>query len=165
MPKTLNLVPWAVSGACLIGSFLAPEFANLIWIAGVLVLVPFLIYEFRQPVNYKSLKFSSEGFQFSSNSNIINDVCWSEVIEVYHCRSFNPFANQIDTEWDFKLRNGTTVTVLVEWPQCSPFARAIVKYLPDVSGEKVACAIRKKEEGRWECMKEEARTATPRSID
>ena len=147
-----DLLPWGVSGACLVGSLMFPPAATPIWIAGCLLLAPFLVAELRKPVNYQSLDLDAQGFRFKSGAGCLSDVQWSEVVDVFYQRSFDPFANQIDTEWEFHTKSGGTVMVLVEWPQSKPFARAVVTNLPAVSADTVNKVLRIKEEGRWRCV-------------
>ena len=153
----IDYLPWIVSGACLAGAWMFPAYSTPIWIAGVASLTPLLWSELRKPVNYVSLTFDAAGFAFrgSPNSEVI--VRWSEVREVFYCRTFNDFANCIETEWQFMLNDGRLVTVLVEWPQRSKFADAIGKNLSLVSADAVKRAMRQTQEGRWSVVAEAGR--------
>lgn len=159
MRDTPNWLPWLVSGACLGASFAYPHLASAIWICGVLLLLPFLVIDLRRPVNYKSLDFDENGFRYSSNSELVENVKWSDVSAVYYRRLFNPFANQIDTEFEFRRAGVEPVVVLIEWPQRKPFARALTKYLPNVSEDLLGQAMRRRDEGRWPCTRSEEELA------
>lgn len=63
--------------------------------------------------------------------------------------SFDDFANQIEIEWQFRVGEDKLVTVLVEWPQSSRFANAIIANLSQVSAKAVREAIARRGEGRW----------------
>lgn len=110
--------------------------------------------ELRKPVNYASLKFNAAGFAFQKSTSLEVAAKWSEVKEVFYCRSLDDFANQIETEWQFLLCDGRLITILVEWPQRSTFAKAIIENLSQVSAEAVKSAMRQRQEGRWSVMAE-----------
>ena len=112
-------------------------------------MLPLLWSELRKPVNYESLEFDAVGFVFRGHSGAAVTAKWSEVREVFYCRTFDGFANQIETEWEFRLSDGTQVTVLVEWPQSSKFGDAVIENLKQVSAEAVGEAISQRGEGRW----------------
>lgn len=147
--EQLDYLPWVVGGTCFIGSLCLPAHAKTIWIVGVGSLLPLMWKELRKPVNYLSLEFDSVGFVFQLRRNIRTTVEWAEVSEVFYCRSFNDFANQIDTEWHFVLRDGRHVEVLVEWPHRARFAEAVVRNLGHVSSEAVRRVAGERKEGRW----------------
>jgi len=147
--ETIDYLPWTVSGACLAGGLMFPAYSTPIWIAGVASLAPLLWNELRKPVNYVSLTFDAVGFAFQGSPGSEVTARWSEVKEVFYCRTFNDFANCIETEWQFMLNDGSVVTVLVEWPQRSKFADAIIQNLSLVSVDEVKRAMSQTQEGRW----------------
>jgi hypothetical protein len=152
--EKIDYVPWAVSGACLTGSLLLPSYTKEIWITGVAVLLPLVWSEIRKPVNYESLEFDAVGFIFRGRAKAVVAAKWSEVREVFYCRTFNDFANQTDTEWQFRLSSDKQVTVLVEWPQSSKFEDAVIANLKQVSAVAVGEAIAQRGEGRWSVVHE-----------
>lgn len=128
-----------------------PSVEFLVWTAFLCFMAAALYFDLREPVNYKSLDFDSQGFRFEGVGGTFN-VAWSEITDVFYVRYFEHFANQIETEWEFQLRSGSTVRVLVEWPHRNPFAHAVVKNLDFVSAEVVSKVQRLREEGRWRCV-------------
>lgn len=90
MKKSFNRLPWVVSSVCLAGSLAAPSFATAIWVAGVATLLPFLMIELKQPVNYEFLEFDSVGFRFSRTPLFVEEVKWEEVTDVYYLRLLCP---------------------------------------------------------------------------
>jgi hypothetical protein len=150
--ETSDWLPWAVSAVCLVASFAAPSFAGAIWTAGIVVLLPFLFFDLRKPVNYESLSFDATGFRYSAYKDSIEELRWQDVTDVFYRRWTNDFAGHIETEWEFHRCEGGPLVVLVEWPQKTPFSRAISRHAPGVSPELVAAARRQRGEGRWRCM-------------
>ena len=150
---TSDWLPWAVSAVCLVASFASPRFVSVIWVVGVGVLLPFLYLDLRKPVNYASLSFDEEGIRYSAYEGSVEELRWHDVTEVFYRRLINPFAGHMDTEWEFHRHDGGPVVVLVEWPQKTPFSRAIALHAPGVSAELVASAKRQRGEGRWRCMR------------
>jgi hypothetical protein len=151
MDAHIDKLSWGVAGLCLVGALAFPAAAPVIWIAGVAVLLPFLWMELRKPVNYLSLEFDTQGFRFVDGSNRASGLRWNEVREVYYRRLFCPFANQIETEWEFHGSDGQVVVVLVEWPHRKPFAQAVSACVPGMSPEEVSKVLRFRNEGRWKC--------------
>jgi hypothetical protein len=147
--QRIDYAPWGVSAICFVSSLLQPAYAKAIWIVGVISLLPLLWSELRKPVNYKSLQFDSAGFVFQGNASSPVVGKWSEVQDVFYCRTYSDFASQIETEWEFRMHNGTLVRVLVEWPHASKFAAAIGANLGRVSAAAVRDATSQRGEGRW----------------
>lgn len=116
------------------------------------MLLPFLFFDLRKPVNYESLTFDARGFRYSAYKDSIEELHWQDVTDVFYRRWTNDFAGHIETEWEFHRCKGCPLVVLVEWPQKTPFARAILRHVPGVSRELVATATRQRGEGRWHCM-------------
>ena len=124
-----------------------------LWAAFLAFLAVALYFDLREPVNYTSLNFDSNGFCHVGPGGV-SKAAWSDVCDVFYVRWFEPFANQIDTEWEFFLKTGAIVTILVEWPDTRSFASAIQRNLEIVSKHKVAEALKNRGEGRWRCIAE-----------
>lgn len=151
-----DLLPWGVSAACFGLSVAFPSHAAAIWLVGITSLLFLLVVELRKPVNYHALVFDTRGYCFRLHADRVEHVKWSEIADVFYLRLFNDFANQIDTEWEFHLHDGSRATVLVEWPDRSRFAHAIIRNLPQVSAEKVSKVTRRRDEGRWSVVADPA---------
>lgn len=130
-----------------------PAIAPGLWTAFLAFLAMALYFDLREPVNYESLEFDLNGFCHVGMGDV-SKAAWADVCDVFYVRSFNPFANQIDTEWEFILHSGAVLTVLVEWPDKRSFASAIQRNLRIVSRHKVAESLKKRGEGRWRCIEE-----------
>ena len=128
-----------------------PSIETALWVTFLGTMALTLYLDLREPVNYKSLEFDTRGFRFAGIGDA-HDVKWCEITDVFYQRNFEPFGNQIETEWEFHLGSGATVMVLVEWPHRTQFARAIVENLDIVSKEKVNEVRRIRMEGRWRCI-------------
>lgn len=99
-----------------------PLAESLLWTVFLGAMTACLYFDLREPVNYTSLQFDSYGFRHDGLGGV-TEAKWIDVTDVFYVRSFEPFANQIETEWQFQLRTGEFVHVLVEWPHRRPFAR------------------------------------------
>jgi hypothetical protein len=121
-----------------------------IWTVFAVFLTGVLYRDLREPVNYKSLDFDCTGFRHVDLGGV-TEAAWSDIGDAFYVRSFDPFAHQILTEWQFVLKSGKTILVLVEWPHRRRFASSVQENLPFVSGQGVARALRMKGEGRWRC--------------
>lgn len=78
LKDTSDWLPWAVSAVCLVASLAAPKYLGAIWTAGVGVLLPFLFFDLRKPVNYESLSFDTVGFRYSAYKGSVEEVRWQE---------------------------------------------------------------------------------------
>jgi len=136
--------------AVLIAGKTWPHAESLLWIAFLCVISLCLFFDLRDPVNYTSLEFDSRGFRHEGLGGV-SAAKWDEVSDVFYVRLFDPFANQIETEWQFQLHSGVFLTVLVEWPHRKHFSRAIAANLHFVLKEVVLKTPRLRGEGRWHC--------------
>ena len=109
-----------------------------------------LYRDLREPVNYTSLDFDSRGFRHVGIGGV-TEAAWLDICDAFYLRTFDPFANQIETEWQFVLKSGKSIEVLVEWPHRRSFASAIQANLDFVSKDRVVAVLRMRGEGRWRC--------------
>ncbi|GGY34960.1 hypothetical protein [Pseudoduganella albidiflava] len=128
-----------------------PAVESTLWMAFLAFVTLLLYLDLREPVNYMSLDFDSNGFCYLGIGGRAK-VEWSDICEVFYVRSFDDFASQIETQWQFVLKSGVVVMVMVEWSHKQSFASAIQNNLKIVSGHKVAEALRMRGEGRWRCL-------------
>ena len=128
-----------------------PAVRTGLWLAFLAFLALSLYFDLRETVNYMSLNSDANGFCHVGIGGA-SEATWADVCDVYYIRSFESFANQIETEWQFILKSGAAVTVLVEWPDKRSFTRAVLENLEFVSKDKVAKAQAMRGEGRWRCI-------------
>lgn len=130
-----------------------PAIETTLWMTFVVFLGLILYFDLREPVNYSSLKFDANGFCHIGSGGVL-EVAWADVCDVFYTRSFNPFANHIEIGWQFVLKSGAFITVLVECPHKQTFAKAVQKNVDFVSKDKVLAAQNMTGEGRWRCVAE-----------
>lgn len=127
-----------------------PRIESPLWAVFLCAISLCLFFDLRDPVNYTSLDFDAQGFRHQGLGGI-TAAKWEDVSDVFYVRLFDPFANQIETEWQFQLNSGEVLAVLVEWPHRKQFSRAIAANLHFVLKDFVLKTPRLRGEGRWRC--------------
>ena len=144
------LLPTVVSCFAMIAADAWPQHRYYLWGLAACVTGWCLYRSFQEPTNYLSLDVDSIGFRFVLSKGYIQQVNWTDVVDVYFIRMLNPFSNDYETEWEIHTRTGVT-TVMVEWPHRKVFLRALEAHVPNFHGKPAEQALSNGDEGRWQC--------------
>lgn len=131
-----------------------PSLAFAIWALFLAALAALLYADLNEPVNYDSLRIDGGVIEYvvagQPRAIPLAEVCRLEFVreEALFPDLYGPY---IESKWLLRLKDGSFVEVMDEWPHRKQLLQAFCEKLPSFDEQAARQGLRAWGEGRWLC--------------